>query len=103
MLYHVILQMNRQALAAAGEAVAQVLSAEIEGAKSARESGRLIGFWRRADGNGVVLLLDSPSHEALHEELRTLPLFPFVRSTDLLPLLPHPGFSEFAEARPRVA
>ena len=103
MLYHVTLHMNRQALVAAGEEVAQVLSAEVERARSAQEAGRLIGLWRRADGNGVILILDSPSHEALHDELRTLPLFPFVRSIDVLPLLPYPGFPEFAEARPRAA
>ena len=103
MLYHVTLHMNRQALVAAGEAVAGMPSAEVERAKSAREAGRLLGFWRRADGNGVILILDSESNEALHEELRTLPLFPFVRSIELLPLLPYPGFEAFAEARLRAA
>jgi muconolactone delta-isomerase len=103
MLYHVVLYMNRQALVAEGEAIAQVLSAEVQRARSAQEAGRLIGLWRRADGNGVILILDSESHEALHEELRTLPLFPFVRSIDVIPLLSYPGFPEFAEARVMAA
>ena len=79
--------------------MAQVLSAEVERATSLQQAGRLIGLWRLADGNGVIFVLDSESHEALHEELRTLPLFPYVRSIEVVPLIPYPGFSEFAEGQ----
>ncbi len=99
MLYHITFSMNRPALVAAGEMVTKVREAEVERAMSSQRAGRLIGLWRRADGNGVIFILDSESHEALHEELSSLPMFPYVRSVDVLPLLPYPGFPEFAKAR----
>lgn len=99
MLYHVTFNMNRQALVAAGDKAREVRSAEVARAVVARDEGRLIGFWERADANGVILILDMPSHAALNEELRSLPMFPYVRSFDVVPLLPYPEFPEFSMAR----
>ena len=99
MLYHITFHMDRQALIAAGEAALKVRAAEVERAIAAQQAGRLIGFWRRADGNGVIFILDSGSHEALHEEISSLPMFPYVKSIDVLPLLAYPGFPEFAKAQ----
>ena len=59
MLYHVTFSMDRQALVAAGETVTKVGEAEVERAMSSQRAGRLIGLWRRADGNGVIFILYS--------------------------------------------
>ena len=73
MLYHVTFHMNRQSLAALGEAATKVVAAEVERVASAQKAGRLIGLWRLADGNGVIFILDAASHAAINEELTTLP------------------------------
>ena len=98
MLYHVTFHTDRQALGT-GDAAIKVRAAEMERAVSAQQSGRLIGLWRRGDGNGAIFVIDSASHEALLEELSSLPMFPYVRSIDVLPLVAYPQFSEFAKAR----
>ena len=92
MLYHVTFSMDRQALAASGK-TEMVRVAEMERATTARQEGRLLGLWRRADGDGVVFILNVASHETLLSELNTLPLFPYVRKVDVLPLVEYPGFS----------
>jgi muconolactone delta-isomerase len=99
MLYHVTFNMDRQALIAAGEKVREVRSAEIGRAAAARDAGRLIGFWERADANGVIFILDAESHADLSQELRSLPMFPYVRTIEVVPLIPYPDFPEFATAR----
>ncbi len=77
----------------------QVGAAEVEPAMSAQQAGRLIGLWRRADGNSVIFSPDSDPHEALHEELDPLPMFPLAEFIDVLPVLPCPGVLKFAKAR----
>lgn len=99
MLYHVSFHMNRQTLVAAGEAALKVRDAEVERAVASQQAGRLIGLWRRADGDGVIFILDSDSHQTLHDEITSLPMFPYVRSIEVLPLLPYPGFEAFATAQ----
>ena len=89
MLYHITFHMNRQAFGD-GETMTKVRAAELEHASTARQAGRLQGFWRRANGNGVIFVLDSESHEALLDELSTLPLFRYVRTIDVLPLVEYP-------------
>lgn len=91
MLYHVTFTMDRQSIVAAGDGIAAVRAAEMERAGAALRAGRLLGLWRRADGSGVILILDCPSHEALHEELTTLPMFPYVSRLEVAPLLPYPA------------
>lgn len=92
MLYHVTFSVDRQALGASGN-VETIRAAEIQRAAAARDAGRLIGLWRRADGDGVIFILDVESHDALLAELSTLPLFPYLRKVDVIPLVAYPGFS----------
>ncbi len=97
MLYHVTFHTDRQALGA-GDVATKVRAAEMERAVLAQQAGRLVGLWRRGDGNGAIFIIDSESHEALLEELSSLPMFPYVRTIDVLPLIAYPQFPEFANA-----
>lgn len=94
MLYQITFHADHQALGF-GEQRNQVSAAELERAAQARRDGRLLGFWQRADLGGVVFVLDAASHEKLMQELQTLPLFPYLRAIDVVPLVSHPQFPEF--------
>jgi muconolactone delta-isomerase len=78
MLYQVTFDIDRQALGS-GENAMKVRAAETERAVMAQREGKLIGLWLRADCGGVIFILDVESHEALVEELRSLPVFPYVK------------------------
>ena len=98
MLYHVAFHIDHQALGF-DERRAQVSAAEGERAVQLLRAGRLIGLWRRADCGGAIFVIDAESHEALVTELSSLPLFPYLRSIDVTPLVPHPHAPEFAKGR----
>ena len=85
MLYHVTFHTDRQALGT-GETANKVRTADMECAAAATQAGRLEGFWRRAGGNGAILVLDCESNVALLEELSSLPLFPYLRNIEVIPL-----------------
>ena len=98
MLYQVTFDIDRQALGSAENAM-KVRAAETERAVRAQREGKLVGLWLRADCGGVVFVLDVESHEALVEELRSLPVFPYVRSIGVVPLVAYPRFPEFAKGQ----
>jgi muconolactone delta-isomerase len=98
MLYQVTFDIDRQALGF-GENAMKVRTAETERAVKAQQEGKLIGLWRRADCGGVVFILDVESHEALFEELSSLPIFPYVRSIGVVPLIAYPRFPECAKGQ----
>lgn len=75
----------------------------MERAVVAQQAGRLVGFWVRADLGGVVFVLDAASHQELMLELQSLPLYPFLRSIDVMPVISHPKLPEFdVRATPRT-
>lgn len=100
MLYLVKFDIDQQALGFGPERE-KVSSAEGERAKAVKKEGRLKGLWRRADCGGAVFVLDAPSHEALVEELSSLPLFPYLRNIDVTPLVPHPVYPECSAVTPQ--
>ena len=95
MLYHVTFHTDRQALGSS-EHRESVTEAERQRAVAAFNDGRLLGFWVKADLGGVIFIVDSPSHSDLMTELSSLPLFPFLRSIDVAPVVPHPLLPAFA-------
>ena len=99
MLYHVKFNLDQQALGF-DERRAQVSAAEAERAKAVKADGRLFGLWRRADCGGAIFVIDADSHEALVAELSSLPLYPYLRSIEVTPLVPHPAFPECSTVRP---
>ncbi len=97
MLYHVTFHTDHQALGF-GEQRSHISAAELERAVTAQQAGRLVGFWVRADLGGVIFVLDAESHQALMLELQSLPIFPFLRSIDVAPVVAHPRLPEFGVA-----
>ena len=98
MLYHVTFQTDHQALGF-GDNRGQVVAAEIERAVAVQQEGRMMGFWARADLGGVIFVVDAESHGSLMAELQGLPIFPFLRSIDVKPVVAHPQLPEFGIGR----
>jgi len=99
MLYHIKFDTDNQALGF-GEQRQAVAAAELERALAAQQAGRLLGFWVRADLGGVIFVLDADSHQALMAEIRSLPIFPFLRSIEVSPVVPHPQLPAYGAAKP---
>lgn len=68
----------------------EVLAAEHARTQSLYEEGIAVAEWRIASGSGVIAIWDCESHEKLNEILRGLPLSPYIRRTQVTPLIPHP-------------
>jgi muconolactone delta-isomerase len=100
MLYLVRFELDQQALGF-GEKRREIGTAEAENSRRLLASGRLMGLWRRADGGGVVYVVDAVSHEALSAELQAMPAFPYLRSIELTPLVSHPVFPDCSTVTPR--
>ena len=95
MLYHAKLHIDHQALGF-DERRADVSAAEARRAKEIQAEGRLVGVWRRADAGGAIFIVDCDSHAQFNELLQSLPLFPYLRSVEVTPLIAHPAFPEFS-------
>lgn len=96
MLYLIKFHVDHQALGF-GPQRTEIAAAEARRAADVQAAGQLIGLWRRADTGGAVFVVDCASHEQLSELLSSLPLFPYVRSIEVTPLIPHPSFPEYAK------
>ena len=94
MLYHVTFHTDHQALGF-DEQRSRVANDEIQRAIDVQKQGRLIGLWVRADLGGAIFILDAESHEQLMLELKSLPIFPFLRSIDVMPVVTHSRLPEF--------
>ena len=98
MLYHVTFNTDHQALGF-GDERARVVEAEVARAVGVQREGRMLGFWVRADLGGVIFVVDSPSHGDLMSELQSLPIFPYLRSIEITPVVPHPELPDFGVGR----
>ena len=98
MLYHVTLETDHQALGF-GETREKISAAEVQRALEVQRQGRIMGFWLRGDLGGVIFVVDTESHESLMAELRSLPIFPYLRSIDVKPVAVHPAMPVFGTGR----
>lgn len=94
MLYHIIFHTDHQALGF-GDARREIAAAEMERAVAAWQEGRILGFWIRADLGGVIFVVYTESHASLMAELQSLPIFPYLRSIDVSPVVAHPQLPAF--------
>ncbi len=76
--------------AALGEQRDEVLKAEHARTKALHEEGVAVAEWRIASGSGVIAVWNCESHLRLNEILRGLPIAPYIRRTQVTPLIPHP-------------
>lgn len=63
------------------------------------ESGQLLGIWRKASANGVIAIWNMADHEAVNLQIRAMPLYPYMSSIEVTPLVAHPKYPQFCEAR----
>jgi muconolactone delta-isomerase len=63
------------------------------------ESGQLLGIWRKASANGVIAIWNMADHEAVNAQIRAMPLYPYMSSIEVTPLVAHPKYPQFCEAK----
>jgi muconolactone D-isomerase len=82
-----------------GEKRDQILQAEWKLTQELYERGILLGAWRKANARGVTEIWNCASHEEVNNLIRSIPLYPYLTRVEILPLLAHPGFPQFAESQ----
>lgn len=87
MLYHIDVDIDYAAL---GDRRDEILRAEWAVTGDLIRRGIALGEWRKANGQGVIAVWDCASHVDLNALLRDLPLAPFFKRIDILPLIEHP-------------
>ena len=92
MLYHVRMDV-RPPHDVDPAALEQLRAAEKVRAQELQRSGAWVHLWRITGQYSNISVFDVPSHDALHELLSTLPLFPFMEIA-VTPLARHPSAVE---------
>jgi muconolactone D-isomerase len=69
-------------------------------AKMFRE-GSLLGIWRKASAKGAIAVWNMPDHGAVHDQIKAMPLYPYMSEIEVTPLVAHPKYPQFCEARPQ--
>jgi len=78
-----------------GDQLDKILPSEWEQTQALFESGRLIGIWRKANAKGVIAIWDMPDHDAVQEQIRKMPLYPYMSEIEVMPLTAHPKYPGF--------
>lgn len=78
-----------------GDTLDDILPKEWEQTAALYTSGQLIGIWRKANAKGVIAIWDMPDHVAVQEQIRKMPLYPYMSDIDVVPLTAHPKYPEF--------
>ena len=75
----------------------EVLGQERQQTSKMFESGQLLGIWRKASANGVIAIWNMADHEAVNAQIRAMPLYPYMSSIEVMPLVAHPEYPQFCE------
>jgi muconolactone delta-isomerase len=81
-----------------GDRLQQLLPSEWEQTARMYDSGALLGIWRKANAKGVIAIWDMPDHVAVNDQIRAMPLYPYMSEIEVTPLVPHPKYPEFCKA-----
>jgi muconolactone delta-isomerase len=84
-----------------GDQLQAILPEEWAQTQALVESGRMLGIWRKANAKGVIAIWDMPDHDAVNDQIRKMPLYPYMTRIDITPLVAHPRYPEFCTARVR--
>ncbi|HEX6960111.1 MAG TPA: muconolactone Delta-isomerase family protein [Ferrovibrio sp.] len=79
-----------------GDRAEPLVKAEWKVEEELLEKGQFVGIWRKANSMGTMFILDLPSHAALSDQIRAMPLYPFFTDVRVTPLIGHPNFPQFA-------
>ena len=81
-----------------GSNLEAILPKEWEQTDALFQSGKLIGIWRKANAKGVIAIWNMPDHDAVMEQIRAMPLYPYMADITIEPLVAHPKYPGFCEA-----
>lgn len=81
------------------ERLQELLPTEWQQTSAMHDAGSLLGIWRKANAKGVIAIWNLPSHEAVNEQIRRMPLYPYMSEIEVVPLVAHPRYPEYCEAR----
>lgn len=84
-----------------GDKLAALLPLEWEQTAKMYGNGSLLGIWRKANAKGVIAIWNMPDHVAVNEQIRVMPLYPYMCEIEVVPLIAHPMYPQFCEAPPR--
>lgn len=86
-----------------GDRLQALLPAEWEQTAKMFASGSLLGIWRKANAKGVIAIWNLPDHAAVNDQIRAMPLYPYMSEIEVVPLIAHPKYPQFCEAPARTA
>lgn len=95
MIYHLDVDIDYGRL---GGQLQAILPEEWAQTQALVESGRMLGIWRKANAKGVIAIWDMPDHDAVNEQIRRMPLYPYMTRIEVTPLVAHPRYPEFCRA-----
>jgi muconolactone delta-isomerase len=75
----------------------EILALEWQQTSKLYASGQLLGIWRKASANGVIAIWNMPDHESVNEQIRAMPLYPYMSQIEVTPLVAHPKYPQFCE------
>jgi muconolactone delta-isomerase len=81
-----------------GDKLNEILPTEWVQTKAMYDSGSLIGIWRKANAKGVIAIWNMPSHDAVLDQIRKMPLYPYMSEIDVVPLTAHPKYPQFCQS-----
>jgi len=84
-----------------GDKLESLLPLEWEQTAKMYEQGTLLGIWRKASAKGVIAVWNMPDHLAVNEQIRKMPLYPYMSDIEVVPLVAHPKYPQFCEAPER--
>src|SRR3546814_2262433 len=79
-----------------GDKAQELVKAEWKVEEELLDKRQFVGIWRKANGMGTMFILDVPNHEALGNQVRAMPLYPFFTGVAITPLIGHPNSPQFA-------
>ena len=82
-----------------GDKLQSLLPLEWEQTTKMYENGELLGIWRKASAKGVIAVWNMPDHLAVNEQIRMMPLYPYMSDIEVVPLVAHPKFPLFCVPR----
>lgn len=82
-----------------GDQLQAILPEEWAQTQALVESGRMLGIWRKANAKGVIAIWNMPDHDAVNDQIRKMPLYPYMTNIDITPLVAHPRYPEFCQPR----
>lgn len=81
-----------------GDKAQQLVRAEWDEEERLLAKGQFVGIWRKANGMGTMFIVDLPNNEAVGNQVRAMPLYPYFTNVVVTPLIGHPNFPQFARA-----